>query len=161
MSTSLFDQFPGCWVVIECSGNLKYFGRVADQSAYGDAETVSPEFVKQRWKSDGMISLCPAFLYVSNLVVQQDRAGNPMLARDSAILPWDLTLKETQELTVVPSAIAFLSMMAEDDAKEYHRLMDRCTDMMVKSRMAKSGLTIASSVPQPPAGKGGSILFAK
>ncbi len=147
MGTNITEEYKGCWVIVEESSN-KYIGRVESANTF---ETTSKNDFLEYWKTHSIIQLCPVFQYISRLVPKQTEDG-VILARDSAVLPYDLTLNEKQNLYTKPVTVTFFEDMSGTDRSQYETLINRCGDMMIQSRLSQSGLTMATQMPPRGAG---------
>jgi len=137
MSENFIERFRGCWAVFE-EGTNKYIGRVVKAQSTDEALA--------QWVEKGFVSISPALQYISRLVPQQTPQG-AVLSRDSAVLPFDLCLEDESVVHIKPATIAFLDQMSPKDRIEYETLINRCGDIMLQSRMAKSGLTLSTQMP--------------
>jgi hypothetical protein len=146
MSANLTEENRGCWVIVD-DGASKYIGRVTSLVST-DSEPRTKDMVLDAWTSRSVLRLFPAFEYISRLIPQQTENG-VVLARDSAVIPYDITLSDRQVVYVKPNSVVFLEDMSSADYAQYQTLINRCGDMILQSRAAKSGISLSSQMPSP------------
>lgn len=117
------------WEIVY-AGPVAYIGRVTAKRA-----------------REGELTLCPAFLYMSQIQAQQLPDGRTNLRPQRSVLPIELMGTERLEITIAFTTRMPLAHFDKEDVTVFDQLVRQAMKMQEQIRAERAGIALVSALP--------------